>query len=51
MPYTIGEFKGNKILTLKRNESDKYGFTFGVKKAQLILENIDVIKKFVEENS
>ena len=44
------EYKGKPILILKRNEEDKYPFSFGVSKAKLILENIDEIKKFVEEN-
>lgn len=44
------EFKGKPILMLKRNEEDKYPFSFGVSKAKLILENIEEIKKFVEEN-
>ncbi len=44
------EFKGKSILTLKRNEEDQYPFSFGVSKAKLILENIEEIKKFVEEN-
>ena len=44
------EYKGNKILTLKRTEDDKYPFSFGVTKATLIVENFDEIKKFVEEN-
>ncbi|MFH1128335.1 MAG: hypothetical protein WAW67_06305 [Candidatus Omnitrophota bacterium] len=44
------EFKGKPILILKRNEEDKYPFSFGVSKAKLILENIEEIKKFVEEN-
>lgn len=44
------EFKGNKMLVIKSSEEDKYPFQFGVKKAKLILENIDEIKKFVEKN-
>ncbi len=43
------EFKGNKMIVIKMNEEDKYPFQFGVKKAKLILENIDEIKKFVEK--
>jgi hypothetical protein len=31
------EFKGNKIIVLKRSEEDKYPFSFGVGKAKLIL--------------
>jgi len=44
------EFKGKPVLILKRNEEDKYPFSFGVSKAKLILENVDAIKKFVEES-
>jgi hypothetical protein len=46
-----GEFKGKPILVLKRNEEDKYPFSFGLSKAKLIVDNIEEIKKFVEENS
>jgi hypothetical protein len=45
------EFKGKPVLILKRDEEDKYPFSFGVSKAKLIIENIEEIKKFVEENS
>ena len=45
------EYKGNPIIVIKRSEDDKYPFSFGVAKAKLILENIEEIKKFVEENS
>jgi hypothetical protein len=46
-----GEFKGKPILILKRDEDDKYPFSFGMTKARLIVDNIEEIKKFVEENS
>ncbi len=46
-----GEFKGKPILILKRNEDDKFGFSFGLTKARLILDGIEEIKKFVEENN
>jgi hypothetical protein len=45
------EYKGKPLIVIKRNEEDKYPFSFGVSKAKLILENIEEIKKFVEENS
>ena len=48
--FTIGEFKGNAVISLKRSEDDKYGFTFGLSKAKLLLEHIEDVKKFVEEN-
>ena len=47
---TTGEYKGNKTITLGRDENDRYPFTFGVKKAKMVLEHIEEIKKFVEEN-
>lgn len=43
------EFKGKPVLILKRSEDDKYPFSFGASKARLILENVDAIKKFVED--
>ncbi|MFZ1321669.1 MAG: hypothetical protein WAT71_08955 [Ignavibacteria bacterium] len=42
----IQEYKGNKILNL--NPESKFTFSFGLAKAKLILEHLDVIKKFVE---
>lgn len=45
-----GEFKGRPLIIMKRAEDDKYPFSFGLSKARLILENIEEIKKFVEEN-
>ena len=47
----FGEFKGNKMIVLKRNPEDKFPFQFGVSKAKLVLEHIEDIRKFVEENS
>lgn len=44
-----GEFKGNKLIVLKRTADDKYPFSFGKAKAKLIIENFDEIKKFAEE--
>jgi hypothetical protein len=44
-----GEFKGNKMLIIKRSEDDKYPFMFGKGKAKLIVENYEEIKKFAEE--
>ena len=47
--HEMGEFKGNKIITLKRNADDKYPFSFGKAKAKLILENLEAIKQFAED--
>lgn len=43
------EYKGNPMLVLKNAEDDKFPFQFGLKKAKLILENIESIKQFVEK--
>lgn len=45
------EFKGNPMIVLKNDEEDKFPFQFGVKKAKLVVENIDAIKAFVEKNA
>lgn len=45
------EFKGKPVLILRRDPEDKFPFSFGVTKAKLILENLEDIKKFVEDNS
>jgi len=52
MPAEISEFKGRKVLVLKTGDArdDKFPFTFGVKKAKMILDNLPEIEKFVEEN-
>ena len=44
------DFKGNPILELRWNEDDERPFRFGVSKSRLILECIDEIEAFVEEN-
>ena len=44
------EFKGNPMLVLKNTEEDRFPFRFGMKKAKLILEHIEDIKKFVEKH-
>ncbi len=45
-----GEYKGNAMLVLKNSEDDRWPFQFGLKKAKLILEHIEDIKKFVDKN-
>lgn len=44
------EFKGKPIIILKRDENEKFPFSFGLTKAKLILDNLEDIKKFVQEN-
>lgn len=43
------EYKGNKLIVLKRDENDHYAFKFGKSKAKLIVENFEAIKQFAEE--
>lgn len=45
------EYKGKPVLIIRRSEEDRYPFSFGLGKANLILENLEEIKRFVEDNS
>ncbi len=49
MVVEYSEYKGNKLIVLKRNQDDKFPFSFGKTKAKLIVENFEAIKKFSEE--
>lgn len=49
MSIEYKEFKGNKIIVLKRNDQDQFPFSFGKGKAKLIVENFDAIKQFADE--
>ncbi|MBI5078645.1 hypothetical protein HZB08_01305 [Candidatus Saganbacteria bacterium] len=44
------EYKGKPMLVIKRSDDDKFPFSFGVVKAKMILENLEEIKRFVEDN-
>lgn len=44
------EFKGNAMIVLKNSAEDKFPFQFGIKKAKLVLEHIEDIKKFVAKH-
>jgi len=50
MKFERTEYKGQPVLILKRNDNDKYPFSFGLSKARLIIEGFEEIKKFVAEN-
>ena len=43
-------YRNNPVLVLKKDQDDKYPFSFGLAKAKAILEAIEDIKKFVEKN-
>jgi hypothetical protein len=46
-----GDYQGNAMLIIRASKHDKFPFQFGVRKARLILEHIDEIKKFVAKHS
>lgn len=46
-----GEYRGYATLIIRNTSQDKFPFQFGVKKARLILDHIEDIRKFVEKNS
>ena len=48
MYVRVGEFKGKKVISLLNSEDEKFPFTFGVKKAKMILEAIEYIQAFVD---
>ena len=48
MVTEIGEFKGNKMIILKRDKEDSFPFQFGKGKAKLIIDNYEAIKQFAE---
>lgn len=45
------EFNGKPVIILKRDEDDRFPFSFGLTKARLIIDHIEDIKKFVNDNS
>ena len=45
------EFKGNPMLVLRQDPEDRFPFQFGLKKAKLILENIEEIQRFVKRHT
>jgi hypothetical protein len=50
MIVSIGEFKGKPVLTFKRTEDDKFPFSIGVRKAQVVLQHVQEIQSFYESN-
>jgi hypothetical protein len=45
----VDTYKGKPILQLLRSEDDHYPFSFGVAKAKMVIESIEVIKAFVKK--
>jgi len=50
MASEISDFKGHPLLVLKEFETDERGFSFGLKKAKLIISNLDAVKDFIKES-
>ena len=46
----FSEYKGNKLIVLKKDSEDKFPFSFGLNKAKKILEAIKEIQDFVDLN-
>lgn len=46
----ISKFKGRPVLVLRKTVDDQYPFSFGVGKAKLILDNMQVIEDFVAKH-
>lgn len=44
------EYKGNPMIVIKSTPEDKFPFQFGVKKARLVVEHIEDIKKFLQKH-
>ena len=49
MGVDYGEFKGHKMIILKKDDSDQFPFQFGKAKAKLIVEYFKDIKTFAED--
>ena len=45
-----GEYKGSPTITIFVSNNENFKFTFGLGKAKAIVEYLDDIKKFIEEN-
>jgi len=45
-----GDYKGNAMLIIRQSPLDKFPFQFGVKKARLILEHLEDIRKFIAKH-
>lgn len=49
--YEYTEYKGKKIIVLKKRDDEKYPFSFGQTKAKLIVDHFKEIEKFAKESS
>jgi len=49
MSSEVKEWKGKPILVLRKSELEKWGFTFGMAKAKLIVQHFQDIENFVRD--
>ena len=47
---TESEYKGHPMIVLSNGPDDKYPFQFGLKKAKLVVEHLEDIKKFIAKH-
>ena len=45
-----GEYRGSAMLIIRQTPEDRFPFQFGLKKARLILEHLEDIKKFIQKH-
>ena len=45
-----GEYRGNAMFIIRQSSQDKFPFQFGLRKAKLILEHLEEIKRFVQSH-
>ena len=50
MKIEKGDFKGHPVLAFTDEENKRNLLTIGLRKAKLIVEQIEEIKKFIQEN-
>ena len=51
MKITEGEFRGKPIFIIKTDDEKRILFSAGLKKCQLILENLEALKLFIDRYS
>ena len=50
MTAEVTTYEKRPVIVLKKDEFERFPFSFGIAKAKLILDHIEEIKKFVEDN-
>lgn len=43
------EYKGKPVIVLRQFEQDQYPFSFGIKKAQMVITHLEDIRRFVQK--